>query len=163
MFAEKMRQNTQKMLDSMRPGIIHTTSKALKINILADVETIEDRCMDSETISPQELEGFIHIWEIWDSLLVQMITALTGKPISEEDRRLLVNLLLETRHRFVEELSGTNMRNDFVREQFVSVWQQLSPVLRKYLGDNSDKNLSNYLAFFTAYDALLVLDKIGQV
>ena len=161
MFAEKTRQNTKKMLDSMRPGIIHTTSKALKINILADVETIEDRQIDSETISPQELEGFIHIWEIWDSLLVQMITALTGEPISEEDRRLLVNLLLETRHRFVEELSGINMRNDFVREQFVSVWQQLSPVLRKYLGDNSDKNLSNYLAFFTAYDALLALDKIG--
>ena len=163
MFAKEMRHNTQKMLDSMRPGKIHITPKALKIDILTDVESVYEKERDTthETISQQELDNFIRIWEIWDSFLVQMITALTEERLSEEDRQLLLDLVLETRHRFVVELSEKNVRNDFVREQFVSVWQQISPLLRKHLGNKPSKHISGYLAFFTAYDALLALDKIG--
>ena len=163
MFATEVRHNTRKMLDSMRPGKIHITPKALKINILADVERLleKERSTVSETISQQELDNFIRIWETWDSFLVQMVTALSEKPLSREDHRLLLDLVLETRHRFVAELSEKNVGNDFVREQFVSVWQRLSPVLRKNLGDKPTKNLFGYLAFFTAYDALSALDKIG--
>ena len=163
MFATEVRHNTQKMLDSMRPGRIYTTSKALKVDILADVERVyeEERETTPETISQQELDNFIRIWETWDSFFVQMITALTEERLSEEDRRLLLDLMLETRHRFVVELSEKNVRSDFIREQFVSVWQQVSPLLRKHLGNKPSKDILGYLAFFTAYDALLALDKIG--
>ncbi len=163
LFTKEVSHNIQKMLDSMRPGEIHTTPKALKIDILVNLEKEykEERDIINETISQQELENFIRIWETWDSFLVQMITALAEEPLSKEDRDLLLDLVLETRHQFVAQLSEKTWENDFVREQFVSVWQQISPILRKHLGDEPSENLLGYLAFFTASDALSALDKIG--
>ncbi|NQT55127.1 MAG: hypothetical protein HQ551_02740 [Desulfobacteraceae bacterium] len=163
MFATEVRHNTQKMLDSMRPGKIHITHKALKIDILTDVEKIyeEEKGIAPETISQQELDNFIRIWETWDSFLVQMITTLPVEPLSDEDRRLLLDLVLETRHRFVAKLSEKTVGNDFIRKQFISIWRQVSPLLRKYLVGEPSKDLWGYLAFFTASDALSALDKIG--
>ena len=71
--------HVQRMLESMRPGKIDTTLGALQIGILTEVEEIyeEDKDIERERISTEELEVFIDTWEAWDSFLVHIITSLS--------------------------------------------------------------------------------------
>ncbi len=155
--------HVQRMLESMRPGKIDTTPGALQIGILMEVEEIyeEDKDIERERISTEELEVFIDTWEAWDSFLVHIITSLSKEPLSEADRQILLDTLLETRHRFVTDLLDGTVERDFVREQFISAWEKLSPIFRNQLGDDPSRSLFGYLAFFTAADALSALDKIS--
>jgi hypothetical protein len=155
--------HVQRMLESMRPGKIDTTPGALQIGILTEVlETYEEhKDTERERISTGELEVFIDTWEAWDSFLVHIITSLSKEPLSEADRHIFLDTLLETRHRFVTDLSDGTVERDFVREQFISTWERLSPIFRKQLGDDPSMALFGYLAFFTAADALSALDKIS--
>jgi len=147
----------------MRPGKIDPTSVALQIGILTEVvETNkEDKDIEREQISTDELEVFIDTWEAWDSFLVYMLTSLLKEPLSEADRQIFLDTLLETRYRFVTDLLDGTVERDFVREQFISAWEKLSPIFRNQLGDDPSKSLFGYLAFFTAADALSALDKIS--
>lgn len=153
----------QRMLESMRPGKIETSPGALQIGILMEVEEIyeEDKDIERERISTEELEEFIATWEAWDSFLVHIITSLSQETLSEADRQILLDTLLETRHRFVTDLLDGIVERDFVREQFISTWEKLSPIFRNQLGDDPSGSLLGYLAFFTAADALSALDKIS--
>lgn len=155
--------HTQRMLESMRPGNIDTTPGALQIGILTEIleNDEEDKDTEREQISAKELEVFIDTWEAWDSFLVHIITSLSNEPISDADRQIFLDTLLETRHRFVTGLLDGAVERDFVRDQFISTWEKLSPVFRKLLGDDPSGALFGYLAFFTAADALSTLDKIG--
>jgi len=155
--------NVQRMLESMRPGKINPTSEALQIGILTElVETFkEDSDIEREQLSTEELEVFIDTWEAWDSFLVLMIASLSNEPISEPDRQILLDTLLEIRHGFVEDMLNGTVERDFVRDQFISTWNKLSPIFRNQLGDDPSKSLFGYLAFFTAADALSALDKIS--
>ncbi len=153
----------QKMLESMRPGTIDTTPEALQIGIHAEVlETYEeDKDTEREQISTEEMDVFIDTWEAWDSFLVHIITSLSTEPLSEVDRQIFLDALLETRHGFVTGLLDGTVERDFVREQFIWTWEKLSPIFRKQLGDDPSMALFGYLAFFTAADALSALDKLS--
>ncbi|MBT8350295.1 MAG: lytic transglycosylase domain-containing protein [Deltaproteobacteria bacterium] len=153
----------QRMLESMRPGEIDTTPGALQIDILAEVlETYQaHEDTERERISTEELNVFIDTWEAWDSFLVYILTSLSKEPLSEADRHVFLETLLETRHRFVMDLADGTVGRDFVREQFISAWEKLSPIFRRQLGDDPSMALFGYLAFFTAADALSALDKIS--
>ena len=48
-----------------------------------------------------------------------------------------------------------------IRQQFVAAWKNLTPVFRHHLGGRPSGNLLGYLAFFTASDALVALDRMG--
>ena len=163
LFPIDLQANVQRMLESMRPGKINPTSEALQIGILTEVvETFkEDSDIEREQLFTEELEVFIDTWEAWDSFLVLMITSLSNEPISEPDRQILLDTLLEIRHRFVTGLLEGTVERDFVRKQFISTWDNLSPIFRNQLGDDPSKSLFGYLAFFTAADALSALDKIS--
>jgi len=153
----------QRMLDSMRPGKIVTTPDALQIDILMAVEKIyeEGKAVKQERISPEELDDFIDTWEAWDSFLVHIITSLSKEHLSEADRQILLDTLLETRHRLVTDLLGETVKRDFIREQFIAAWKKLSPIFRHQLGDDPSRSVIGYLGFFTAADALSALDKIS--
>ena len=153
----------RRMLESMRPGKIDTTPGALRIGILTEVGDIYDADEDiqRERISTEDLEAFIDKFEAWDSFLVQIITSLSKEPLSEADRQILLDTLLETRHRFVTDLLEGTPERDFVREQFIVAWEKLSPIFRNQLGDDPSGSVLGYLAFFTAADALSGLDKIS--
>jgi hypothetical protein len=155
--------HVKKMLESMRPGKIDPTPRALQIEILSEIaETYhEDKGIERELLSTEELEIFIDTWETWDSFLVHIITSLSKEALSETDRQILLDTLLETRYRFITGLSEGTVERDFVREQFISAWYKLSPIFRNQLGDDPSKSLFGYLAFFSAADALTALDKIS--
>jgi len=164
LFPTDLHARAKTMIKSMRPGKIQATPDAVRVSILTEVEGIyeRDKDLEEETISEEEMARFIKTWEVWDAFLVHMITSLSREPLTAGDRQILLDTLLETRHRFITELSEKARVQDFVREQFVAVWKQLSPVFRNHLSDDPSKSVLNYLAFFTASDALIALDNFGS-
>ena len=164
LFEEDAADRAQQMLDSLRPGKIETLQEAITLELSAEAEKIEKVAESTipETISEKELASFVSTWEAWDAFLVQIFQSLSPKPLSADERQIIFSTLLDTRHRFVQELSKkTASKRDFVREQFVAAWRQLSPVFRNHLGNEPSKALLGYLAFFTAADALSGLDQLG--
>jgi transcriptional regulator NrdR family protein len=163
LFPADLHARAQKMICSMRPGEIQTSSDAIRVNILTEVEESYARAKDlkQEPISEKQMVRFIKAWEIWDAFLVRMITSLSSEPLTDDDRQVLLDTVLETRHRFIKELSEKAGVKDFVRQQFVGAWKQLSPIFRNHLSDDPSKSVLNYLSFFTASDALLALDDLG--
>ncbi|HEN21055.1 MAG TPA: lytic transglycosylase domain-containing protein [Desulfobacteraceae bacterium] len=163
LFLPDFKDSSQKMIDSMRPGVLTVNSKALKIDILADVEESAEETVyeEQEMLSEEKLARFTDNWETWDSFLVTIITSLAKEPLSAEDRHILLDTLLETRYRFIKELQQERTEKDFVREQFTASWKRLSPVFRNHLSNEPSRAILGYLAFFTAADALSVLDSLG--
>jgi hypothetical protein len=163
LFPEEMQAGTRHMLDSMRPGAVYATAEGLRAEIVTDILPLftVDTAAPSEPIGSEEFERLIAVWEAWDTFLIEMIITLAEAPLTEEDRALLLEVLLETRHRFVSELQEEKLGRDLVREQFVDAWRRLAPLFRKHLGSDPSGNVLGYLAFFTASDALVTLDKLG--
>lgn len=161
LFPPDQRVRGRDLVRSFRPGKVHITPEAVRIDILANVEEVYKQEKFLEALAPGEYDRFIDNWQTWDSFLVLLLTTLSDKPLLDTDRQLLLNTLLETRYNFVTSLGENRVRRDFVREQFVLSWKQLSPIFRKHLSGESTASLLGYLAFFTASDALGVFDKIG--
>jgi len=157
------RERLNRWLESLRPGDFTVTPEAVSVGIVMDVGPIPPKGpMPAEVpLTAEEMKRFVQTWETWDAFLAYEIRSLGSHALTEEDKQTLLDILLETRYRFVEELSGGNPQRDLVREQFVSVWRKLSPILRKYLNREDATHLLGYLCFFSAADALAVLDRLG--
>ena len=165
LFPGHMRQKTDQMLESLHPGAIDTHPLGLKIELLTTIETQQKESTPEpfERISETQLEQFFDMWEAWDAFLVQIITSLAGEPLSEGERWILLDALLDTRYKISTDLSARWVKRDFVREHFIATWKKLSPIFRNHLGDDPSKDALGYLAFFTASDALTALDRIGPI
>ncbi len=163
LFHEQARQATLAMLDSLRGGDLTVGSDGIKIELQAEVEEVfvPREGEEVEALSPAEHQQLISLWETWDVLLVRLITLLAAQPLSHEDQQLLIDVLLDTRYVFTEALEDHDLTRDFVRVQFVRAWRQLAPVFRRQIYAQSSENSLGYLAFFTAADALLALDRMG--
>ena len=157
------RGRLNRWLESIRPGDFDVSPQAISAEIIMDVGPIPKRGPKppEAPLSEEELERFIQAWETWDAFLAYEIRALGAHALTEEEKQTLLDILLETRYRFVEELRGGSPKRDLVREQFVSVWRNLSPILRKYLNREDATHLLGYMSFFSAADALAALDKLG--
>ena len=162
-FQPIARERSVKMLQSIRPGKAHASAHSVKIDVLMDVETNGKAAGNGqrETLSDEQLEGFLDQWEAWDAFLVHLFGVIAPEPLSPEERQILLDTLLETRYRFITGLTNKNLEKDFVREQFIAAWKKIAPVFRHHLVRRPSASLLNYLAFFTASDALRVLDGIG--
>jgi len=162
-FQPTVNKRSTKMVQSIRPGEAHVYAHAMEIDILMDVENYNAEAEDEkrEHISDDKLERFIDQWEAWDAFLAHMIGVIAPEPLSTIERQILLDILLETRYQFIAGITNKNLANDFVREQFVSAWEKLAPIFRNHLADRPSEAILGYLAFFTACDALSVLDKIG--
>ncbi len=161
-FPPDERPRAKRWLDSIRPGQLQVDKEAVRLNLLMEVEILPKPPEKTEkSLSPQEMERLTQAWESWDAFLVHEMKALIGQPLTDDERRDLLDLLIETRSQFTQALKENTLGRDLVREQFVSVWGKLSRVLRKYLVQEKSLPLLNVLAFFSASDALVILDKLG--
>jgi len=162
-FPPDLRFLAEKMLYSMRTGKVFSDPDALRIFILVETEDVfaKVRNVEKEAISEEEIREITKTWEAWESFLVYIFNSLIKKPLSDDDRQVLLDTLLETRHSFISELSNGTLRRDFVRQQFIMAWEELSPVFRNHLCDEPSKDLMSYLAFFTISDTLIALDKVS--
>jgi hypothetical protein len=109
----------------------------------------------------EEMREFVRVWEAWDETLARIMLVLSEEPLEDVDREILLETLLEMRHEFLDQWNRRNSDKDFVRSQFVRAWKRLSPLYRRQLVDEPSPSLLGYLAFFTASDALVTLDRIG--
>lgn len=162
LFHEQARQATQTMLDSLRGGPPVVTKEGVEVELQGEVEEVYAPSKESDkTINPAERKRMIQLWETWDVFLVRLISLLATEPLSPEDQLLLADVLLDTRYAFTAALEEEDLEKDFVRMQFIRVWRTLAPLFRRQLYAKPSANTLGYLAFFTAADALLVLDQMG--
>jgi hypothetical protein len=163
-FPREERARILRWLDSLMPGEVKIDEEAVRIDLLMEVEILPKPPRKPEkSLTEQEIEALTRLWEGWDAFLVLQIESLIGQPLTKDERKSLLELLLSTRSDFAQALKERDLERDLVREQFVSAWKKLSPILRKYLVRNPSPSLLNLLAFFSVSDILVVLDKLGPV
>ncbi len=163
LFPPELHDRAQKMMSGIRAGEVRIYRKTVTAEIIVEVEDHPEKepVAPEKALSDDETEQFLKAWETWDSFLVFQISSMGGESLSEEERDTLLDILLETRIQFVTALGQKRGGSDLIREQFVAAWGSLAPILRKHLHGRSSASLLNYLAFFTASDALMALDKLG--
>lgn len=163
MFTPEARQEAEQLLDSIRPGAVTADAKKLVVNVHAEATEVETEALpdEMETLTEEEMEQFLELWETWDSLLVFLISVLTEQPLSNSEKEQLIDLLLDTRYEFVTRINDTTLQKDFVRDQFIRAWQLLSAIFRNQLLHNPTENRLGLLSFLTAVDALMILDELG--
>lgn len=162
LFSEEVQEKTRTMLNSLTPGPIFIDSQGVTLKILT--ETSEPESSREEPplrLTREELDRLVKVWETWDSFLIHLVTSLAAERLSRSEKDLLLDLVLQTRHTFVEELQQETLNQDFVRLQFISSWGKLSPLFKKYYLRNPNDNMLAYLSFITASDALTTLDDLG--
>lgn len=158
LFLPKMQQT----VETFKPGVVTVDSEGLHFELTAhfkDLQTVEP--LPRVVLTAAQRKEAIQVWEIWDSFLVQLLTTMAMSPLSPRDQDTFLHVLLGVRHGFVESMGQKNFQQDLVKIQFLWAWQQLAPVFRRQLYTQSSENLLGYLAFFTAADALAVLDTMG--
>lgn len=163
LFSTNMRREAKIMLDSLRPGSIIIGEGGITVTILAEIqEAAKPHAEEGDLIlSDRELEKTVALWEMWDAFFVHLITTLSSQALTEEEKDTLVTLLLKIRYTFVDEIQQHTIGRDFVREQFVDTWQQLSPIFKNHFLLNPENSVLGYLSFTTAADALAALDNLG--
>lgn len=163
LFHPEARQATQDMLNSLRGGGTTVTADGVTVELQAEVEEVyvPEDSEAGKTIDAEEHRRLVRLWETWDVFLVQLISLLASEPLTPEDQLLLAEVLLDTRYAFAAALEDQDLEKDFVRMQFIKVWRDLAPLFRRQLYAKPSANTLGFLAFFTAADALLVLDQMG--
>lgn len=163
MFTPEARSEANRLLNSIRPGTITVDETKLVVNIHAEATEVSQSIVhqQAETLSDEEMDEFLDLWETWDSLLVFLVSVLTEQPLSPSEKQQLVDLLLETRYEFVNQINDTSVQRDFVRDQFLRGWELLSSIFRNQLLQNPSQSQLGMLSLLTAVDALKVLDELG--
>ncbi len=163
LFSSRASQVVETMLESLRTGKILVQQNGVVVELLLDVENVYDPSEKQHNfaLTVRERELLVRTWESWDALLVELVAALAASPLTPEDHQTLIDVLLDTRHVFSSVLEDQQLDKDFVRTQFVRVWQRLAPIFRRQLYARPADNSLGYLSFFTAADALAALDRMG--
>ena len=155
------------VIQSLRPGPIEIRKTHLSFLQQMDIpETIYQKAVPAPppVFSPQQKHAFIDAWETWDAFMVHMITALASRSLTDDEQDILLDLVLRLRHAFSRELDNPDPDGqDFVRNQFIQSWEILSPVFRKHLKEAKTPSMLGYLAFFSAADTLMTLDRLGPL
>ena len=164
LFRVDMRPRVERWLKTLRLEQARVETDAVRVPMRMEVETEPASGEDTTpppAPGPEQVEAFSEFWETWDAFLVRQILSLAGNDLTQDEKDTLLTTLLDTRYAFVEALQDPDKADGLVRRQFLESWRSLSPILRKYLMKNPSPSLLNYLAFFTASDALDALDKLG--
>lgn len=163
LFPASYRDRADRLVSSMHPGTVKASPGVLELEILTEVEDVQgpERGRPAEKFVASERDAFVNLWEAWDEALTRILLLLSKATLQEPDRTILLETLLDTRHRFIDRLDQKDPEKDFVRRQFVAAWKKLSPLYRRKLLDAPSESLLGYLSFFTASDALVALDRLG--
>jgi hypothetical protein len=163
MVGESSRERVRASFETLRPGDLVVTPEGLRAEIFVDVETPSQKHVDvpAKPLSEKETDDFIRLWETWDAFLVYEIRSFAGLSLTDDEKSELLDLLLDTRYRFVEALTKGDRGKDLVREQFVEAWRKAAPILRRRMAQQDAPGLLRYLTFLSAADALEALDRLG--
>ncbi len=161
-------ERTSRVLAGLHPDQPVVTPAALRIDMLAEAAAVERGVADDEPGTTTATDAasqtrIIELWQSWDAMLIHLIGQLAGKPLSADDRQVLLDVMLSVRYEFDAALSSGQLSDFFVRDQFIRSWRVLRPLFRRHLDAETSTSLLGYLSFFTAADALTTLDRIGPL
>lgn len=163
-FPQSSRELARRLVDTLASGDVHVNESGLQFELVSTIDRKYIEKQEEQPLAPlsaQEMDTFISMWENWDSFMVALLMSMLDHPLTEEERLIFHSTLLETRYLFVQELLDERHDKDFVREQFIEVWQKLAPIFKKYFSQKPSDNPIRYISFFAAADALSVLDQLG--
>jgi hypothetical protein len=163
LFADNVQEQTKRMLESLSPHTIMVHNQGVTVDILGEIEENKEPALTPPqlTLTEDEHVRLVETWETLDVFFIHLITSLTSSELNQEERDLLIHLVLDTRYNFLQNLQEQTISHDFVRHQFISTWSVLSPLFKKFYLQNTNDKMLAYLSFITASDALATLDKIG--
>lgn len=161
MFPETRQPQARIMAETMEPTQVKIQNQAVHIGIHTDISSVYDPERTSKQIhlNEAELAAFIKAWESTDDFIIYLLGSLPRSLVDENEKNLIFETLLDSRYRFIEELTQPVHGTDFVRTQFILAWETLSPIFRKNLRQGIAP--LEYLSFFSSMDALMVLDSMG--
>jgi transglycosylase-like protein with SLT domain len=112
-------------------------------------------------LTEAELEALEQALQPWDAFLVYGVKSLALDSEDSALRKRLFTLLLDSRYRLVQILSGeAPAAGDPLRELFVDAWNELRAILAEaQRAGVLDASLARYAAFLDAGDALMALDR----
>ncbi len=89
LFPKNTQQETETMLNSLRPGNIAIDDDGITLKMLAEVkDRIQPDIAEAAlSLTDEELEKIIGLWEMWDSFFVHLITTLSAQMLTEEEKR----------------------------------------------------------------------------
>jgi hypothetical protein len=163
-FSSGQRKWIEDRLMTIRPSPLRVETSAVKLDIVMDMGQLihpQEGVQNLPSLPPVPLEHLVAIWQNLDAYWVYQIETLLGRPLTEKESDIFLSTLLAGRYTFVRALTDETLDQRFIREQLILSWQSLTPILRKYLFARPSRSLLSYLAFFTAGDALAVLDRVG--
>lgn len=160
-FLPEDRKAVDRWLATIRPDQVRVEEESVKVNLRMDVQPVSRPRRPAEKLSAVDVERLSGTWEKWDALLVREMESLIGGTVTDAERRDLLAILLENRYEFLDAIDRRTIDSDLVRRQFIRTWQRLSLILRKCLVNQKSRPPLSYLAFFTASDALVALDRLG--
>ncbi|MDH4318656.1 MAG: lytic transglycosylase domain-containing protein [Desulfobulbaceae bacterium] len=153
-------------LRSLRPGAIRVTPNGIRAEVLMDIKgtaVAPAGNLVEKPLTQEELERFLRSWEEFDAFLANQIRSMAAFSLSDEERSEVLQTLLQTRYQLAGELTAAQPqpRADMVRRQFVMTWSRLAPLFRKHLILEGTVSPLSILAYLSAGDALMVLDRLG--
>ncbi len=162
MFDSRHQAAARAFLQSLRPDRSQVVENSVKIHIQGEIEAPYDGPYAQEPeVSEEEYARVLELWQVWDAYLMYQLKLFTEIPLNGDERHILLDTMLTTRYAFSEAFERKSLTDAFVREQFLWSWNQLSPLFRRHLLQQSTRDIVGYLAFFSANDALAALDKLG--
>jgi hypothetical protein len=159
-FPEEQRPQVESWLNTLRPGEVTIGPDALRSKLMMEVE-ISPLTKRAPEITQSDIERLSRNWETWDAFFIYEIQTLIGQPLEQRERNEILDTLLSMRYTFTQALTENNLTRELIRQQFRDSWDRVSKILRKYLLRESSLSLLRHLAFFTATDALAVVEKLG--
>ena len=159
-FSEEQRPQVESWLATLRPGEVTIEPGAVRSKLMMEVNTSppSDKAPD---ITQSDIERLSRNWETWDAFFIYEIQTLIGQPLEQRERNEILDTLLSMRYTFTQALTENTLTREMIRQQFTDSWDRVSKILRKYLLRESSLSLLRHLAFFTAADALAVIEKLG--
>lgn len=159
-FSEEQRLQVESWLSTLRPGEVTIGPDAVKSKLMMDV-TAAPATERAPEISQSDIERLTRDWETWDAFFVYEIQTLVGQPLEQRERDEILDTLLGTRYTFIQALAENSLTRDLISRQFTDSWDRVSKILRKYLHHETFPSLLRHIAFFTAADALAVVEKLS--
>lgn len=161
-FSGDQRTTMELALRKLRPGEVRIDKDAVRLDLVTQVEAPPQPKPAAGALPATQVAGVSKNWEDWDAYMVHQLGSLKGKTVSESDQDSILETLLTNRYDFTQGLQDNRLTQDLVSKQFSASWQNLGMIMRKHLSAAPSRSLFNYLAFFTASDALASLRDIGS-
>ena len=152
----------QDTINSLAIGDIGVTAKSLNIDVTFEVEPLQDKPVNAEPLTPEELAQAEAQWHMMDALLVGAVKRYAAATELSSLRSALLDILIDSRYRLRDALTAPADRSgDAVRNWFIESWHRLNPVVREIASQQPGQVQLLWMSTLTASDALYALNQMG--